>query len=131
MGYFTLANVGVLIVAYTFYSVVVRVIDWWQFRQFSIRNGCKPPAIAKNKLPWSLEIIFYLISFKGDLLDDFILRRHEEIGMTYLIHGINGWGGQTIDPKNIQTILALKFNDWEMGKIRRGTSPSSSLTMQS
>lgn len=76
----------------------------------------------ENKLPGGLER--YALFFKSwkdlDFLDDIIRARYDQMGCnTYRVHNLfNRHMVSTIEPLNIQAILATKFHDFDLGPSR-------------
>ncbi|KAI9691013.1 MAG: hypothetical protein M1822_008633 [Bathelium mastoideum] len=94
-----------------------------RFQKFAAENGCKPPYREESLLPWGISRFYEMmktIHDGGDILEDIVVKRFFENGkMTREGTGLLGkLSLNTIDPRNIQTVMALKFKDFEVGKRR-------------
>ncbi|KAL9094940.1 MAG: hypothetical protein Q9165_002890 [Trypethelium subeluteriae] len=97
-----------------------------RFQQFAAENGCKPPHREVTKLPWGIDRFYNMMKVirqGGHLLDDVVVKRfQEERVMSRESVGMLGkMVFNTIEPKNIQAVMALNFKDYEIGKIRNGS----------
>ncbi|KAI9875794.1 MAG: hypothetical protein M1830_007994 [Pleopsidium flavum] len=93
-----------------------------RFQQFARDNGCQSPHKSINKLPWGIDRLIRVFRFKGDMLDGIIFARFKVEGTWTYAHATL-FGEQVIhtaEPRNVQTILATRFNDFEIGKRRHG-----------
>lgn len=91
-----------------------------RFQHFARENGCQPPRESINKLPWGVDRIIKVLRFKGDILDDLIFARYKLEGKWTYTHA-TFFGEQvvhTVEPRNVQAVLATKFEDFEIGKRR-------------
>lgn len=97
----------------------------YSFSRFSKASGCLPVTIAANPfpLPWSVgrKYEVYKASVAGDLFEGHFLRKYTKYGNTHAIvspvlgtqKGIN-----TVEPENIKTVLATRFEDYKRPKFR-------------
>ena len=121
MGWFQILLVPILLVIF---RVLLNYRKERQFQKFAAQHGCKSPYREKAKLPWGLDRFYAtlrILSNGGDLLDDIVVKRFNETGKSR--ESVSFFGRMifsTIEPKNIQTIMALKFKDFEIGEIRHG-----------
>ncbi len=91
-----------------------------RFQQFARDNACQSPHKSVNKLPWGIDRLIRVFRFKGDMLDGLIFARFKLEG-TWTYGHTTFFGEQVIhtaEPRNVQAILATKFNDFEIGKRR-------------
>ncbi|KZF23725.1 cytochrome P450 [Xylona heveae TC161] len=115
----TIRNLFFAGVSFVIFYAFRSVLDNRRFKKFARENGCEDPPLFKDKLPWGIDTIYKLITFKGDLLDDWVCKQYYELGATW--KGNVLFGDQVIntsDPQNIQTILGVKFKDFEIGEKR-------------
>ncbi|TKA57540.1 hypothetical protein B0A49_13148 [Cryomyces minteri] len=92
------------------------------FRQFALQNGCAAPHQARNKLPWGIDRLYRVLNLAKsgeDLLDDIFFQRFLDEGWTMQCTTLFGVQIiQTVDPQNVQAVLATKFKDFEVGERR-------------
>jgi cytochrome P450 len=120
-------------IVYVFYALVVYITYWFiklwinnsRIRQFALRNGCEEP--QRNtlvKLPWGIDGMYKLfkaVADGQDILDDLVIPRFAKLNATTIV-GTGLFGAQitdTIDPQNLQALLATQFKDFGTGE-RRG-----------
>ncbi|KAH0556965.1 hypothetical protein GP486_005251, partial [Trichoglossum hirsutum] len=114
----------VLVLLRILYTTVTKARRNAEVREFALANHCEAPPLQKNRLPYGVERLARITTFKGDILDDIIAVNYRENGNTYEFHGLNGAVIGTAEPQNIQTILSLRFNDFELGgKRKRNFAP--------
>ncbi|KAH0547981.1 hypothetical protein GP486_008277 [Trichoglossum hirsutum] len=89
------------------------------FRCFARAHGCAEPRRERNSLPYGIDDIVRILRFKGDFLEDVFHERYRRYGSTHKQHGVIGEIIHTVEPRNLQAILSLKFMDFEVGKRRR------------
>jgi len=91
-----------------------------RFQRFTLDNGCQPPHLSVNKLPWGIDRIIEVFRFKGDMLDDLVFAHYKQEGAWTYTH--TTLFGQhilhTVEPRNVQAVLATRFKDFENGEIR-------------
>lgn len=86
------------------------------------RMGCKPAFVRPSKIPFGIDILKrYMDMSREQILqnDDLIL--YEELGRrsTWNQNILGTWFHVTVDPKNVQAMLATQFKDFELGPLRR------------
>jgi cytochrome P450 len=119
-------------ITYIFYALVAYVAYWfaklyvanYRVRQFAIRKGCEEA--QRNtliKLPWGIDGMYKLfkaVSDGQDILDDLVIPRFQKLGATTIV-GTGLFGAEitdTIDPQNLQALLATQFKDFGTGERR-------------
>jgi hypothetical protein len=96
-----------------------------RFRNFTRENACLPIRVAPNPFPWKLRRYFELSKIDANILDDYLLKKYQNNGLT---HGLATVFTKrikaisTIEPENFKTVLATKFDDWERPKFRAGAA---------
>src|SRR5205809_2969766 len=80
-------------------------------------RSCAEPPHEQNNFPYGIGRVTSIPSFKGDMLEELFHERYCKYGHTQKQHGIAG--EHTMDPWNLQTMLSLKFKDYELGDMRR------------
>ncbi|KAJ5753478.1 uncharacterized protein N7511_007631 [Penicillium nucicola] len=104
-------------VAFTFLSLkVAREFQSWKY---SRENDCKPPLHSVAHGPFGISMILSMVKAGTEFRFTELIRGwHRAYGTTFKAK----MGGRkvifTAEPKNIQTVLALKFKDFELGPIR-------------
>jgi cytochrome P450 len=111
-------------VIYVIYSYIRSWITESRFQEFAKRNGCE---LAQRdtfaKLPWGIDDLYRVIravSNGTDLLDDMVVPRFKALNAT-TTWDIGLFGKQvvdTIEPRNIQALLATNFKDFGTGERR-------------
>ena len=111
-----------LLAAYTVYSFISSFLTARRHAQKAVQRGCKPP--KQRPYTWPLGVEFMLRLVKADkekVLPDEFLRIARELGVpTWEQNFLGDHAIVTLDPKNIQAILATQFQDFELGESRRG-----------
>ncbi|KAK3939387.1 cytochrome P450 [Diplogelasinospora grovesii] len=83
---------------------------------------CEEPPLERNRLPLGIDNL--LRTLAADRAKQFpvdLIRRFEEVGTnTYRYQVLGARNFRTVDPKNIQAILATQFSDFDLGPTRRG-----------
>ncbi|TKA75137.1 hypothetical protein B0A49_05294, partial [Cryomyces minteri] len=92
------------------------------FMYLSPSKTAAPPRITRNKLPWGIDRLYRVLNFAKsgeDLLDDIFFQRFLDEGWTMQCTTLFGVQIiQTVDPQNVQAVLATKFKDFEVGERR-------------
>ena len=96
-----------------------------QFRKFAAEHGCKPAFREPSTLPWGISRFYSVTKILrngGDFLEDFVMKHFFENGKASRedVGLLGTMTFSTMDPKNIQTVMSLKFNDFEVGERRHG-----------
>lgn len=113
---------GCLIIAYISYRVLSSLLASRRHAQNAKRLGCKPPPRRPHKLPFGVDLVLRIMKADREKrLPDMFLDLHAELGQpSTFVHQFFGQDDLiTMDPKNIQAILATQFNEFDLGKIRR------------
>ncbi|WYZ33976.1 hypothetical protein EsH8_I_000252 [Colletotrichum jinshuiense] len=104
------------------YYVASYFIARRRLQRFAKAHGATLPKHVTTKLPFGIDFVWRLIDTSrkgGDVLDDVIGANYEENGTTFSMPGFFGPAELfTVDPANIQAILATKFNDFDLGERR-------------
>lgn len=104
--------------------IITRTASYLHFLRFSRAHGCASPSSLIPFDIFGLTVIPFMIFFNGDILDEKVLKQYKEAGpghnWTYTRkHFLIGTMTDTASPKNLQSILATNFQDWELGNFRR------------
>jgi hypothetical protein len=86
------------------------------------RLGCKPPLTRPYKYPLAIDLAQRVQKAdKEKRVPDMFLEVYEELGRpgTWIQHFLGVDNLVTVDPKNIQALLATQFNDFALGISRR------------
>ncbi|KAJ0164256.1 Cytochrome P450 52A5 [Colletotrichum tanaceti] len=104
------------------YYLVSSYLARRRLQQFAKANGATFPRHVPTKLPLGIDFVWRVISTSrkgGDLLDDVIGPNYAANGTTFSMPGFFGPSEvYTIDPANIQAVLANKFKDFDLGERR-------------
>ncbi|KAE8381353.1 cytochrome P450 [Aspergillus bertholletiae] len=86
------------------------------------RMGCKPAFVRPSRLPFGIDILKrYMDMTRAQILQNDDLVLYEELGRrpTWNQNILGNWHHVTVDPKNVQAMLATQFKDFELGPPRR------------
>ena len=109
--------------SYIVYSFVASLLERRRHARNAVKWGCKPPPQRPHSWPLGLDMVYRILkASKEKRVPDLFLELYEEMD-----HAATWWqrmlGNETIltvDPKNIQAILATQFQDFSIGEVRRG-----------
>ncbi|KAH7268508.1 cytochrome P450 [Fusarium solani] len=111
-----------VVTSYILYAIISNFIISRRHAAKARELKCEEPPFEKNR--WPLGIDNLLRALAADKAQQFpvdIIKRFEDLGAhTYRYQILGARNIRTADPKNIQTILANKFNDFDVGPSRRG-----------
>lgn len=84
--------------------------------------GCKPAKMLPTRLPLGLDFLWRLIQWDSqNLLPPFTYHLYKEMGVPTWEQSFLGVNAMvTVDPKNVQALLATQFKDFVLGSTRRG-----------
>ena len=72
---------ALILLVYILASVYQSYRSSIDFQAFARANNCQPPVFSPSYLPWGLDRIYKILTFKGgDFLDDFIFARFKSEG---------------------------------------------------
>lgn len=121
----TLTQYAVLAFIFFFvYKIVLRIIAARKFKIFAEQYGCKEPLdITLPSWPPGWERLRRVLNLKTsgeDILDDILVPDFRDSSTVQVTafdgsHMIN-----TVEPANLQAILATQFKDFEVGSRRHG-----------
>ncbi|WQF78759.1 Putative cytochrome P450 [Colletotrichum destructivum] len=104
------------------YYLISSYLDRRRLQQFAKANGATFPRYVPTKLPLGIDFVWRAITTTrkgGDLLDDVVGANYDANGTTFSMPGFFGPSEvYTIDPANIQAVLANKFKDFDLGERR-------------
>lgn len=113
---------GILLVAgYSFLSFFKAWRSFYIHSQHAKRLGCGRAWIKRNKYPGGIDHILRIIKAdqRGDIPNEYFKIYKEQDYKTYEQALLGSKQFATVDPKNVQAILATQFQDFELGHIRR------------
>jgi hypothetical protein len=121
----TSTHIFAVLLAYIAFSYIRSKYRASRFRRFALANGCELPTYNHlNRLPWGVDGIYNLIctvSQGKDILDDLVIPRYRALNATTFVStGLLGVRViDTIEPANVQAMLAIQFKDFATGERRR------------
>lgn len=85
--------------------------------------GCKPAPHRPHRLPLGLDLVWKMIKAdQAQVVPDYVHGVFLEMKATTFTQNLFGdISIATIDPRNVQAILATQFNDFAIGELRRNT----------
>ncbi len=110
------------LLVYVSYYVLASYLASRRHAQNAARLGCKEPPRRAHKLPLAIDIAQRLMKADTEKrVPDLFLDVYEELGRvaTWKQYFLGTDAILTVDPKNIQAILATQFNDFAIGDGRR------------
>ncbi|KAK0719231.1 cytochrome P450 [Lasiosphaeris hirsuta] len=125
MSLFSFGNLAVALLVLFVTNVAGTLWSKHKFNLFARASKCQPVPSASNPIPmpWSLNRKYevYRASVRGDLFEGHFSRKYARFGNTHAIvspltrtqKGIN-----TIEPANIQCVLATRFDDYKRPEFR-------------
>ncbi|GLI72172.1 hypothetical protein PoHVEF18_000342 [Penicillium ochrochloron] len=106
---------GVAGLAFSVFTAL-RFFRGWQY---SRKNGCKPPEHTVSHGLFGLGMVTEMLSAaKENRFLEHVRGWHQSYGVTFKAKMIGRQVIFTVEPKNVQTVLALKFKDFELGDYR-------------
>jgi len=112
-----------LLTALTVYHVVSTFLSGRYHARRARELGCKPPFRRQHRLPFGIDTVKRILDAdKKQVVPTEFERIYNELGQhhTWSQNMLGTWHFVTVEPKNIQAILATQFNDFEIGPTRRG-----------
>ena len=109
--------------AFFIYKVAAAIIKNRNHAAIARRLGCQPAPYRASKYPFGIDSILRALQADRDkLFMDMLSDIFHELGdpPTFSQSIAGSVTFMTMDPKNIQAILATQFNDFELGSVRRG-----------
>ncbi|GKT55949.1 cytochrome P450 [Colletotrichum tofieldiae] len=119
-----LSSTGLLyaLPALVIYYIASSYLAHRRLQRFAKANDATFPKYVPTKLPLGVDFVWRAISTArngGDILDDVIGPNYAANGTTFSMPGFFGPAEvYTIDPANIQAVLANKFKDFDLGERR-------------
>lgn len=110
------------IILFALYKTVNSITSQRRHRAEAERLGCKPPQLVSNSLPFGIDhVLRFLKADSEKRFPDMMVERVAEQGRSTFQTNLLGLETLlTTDPKNIQALLATQFQDFCLGKDRRG-----------
>lgn len=110
-----------LVVAFILYKLVANKLANRRYAAKAQRLGCKPAPKQENMLPFGIDRVKNAMrADKNQSFPDFVIQRFAEMKAdTFQFDILGNLGYFTVDPKNIQALLATQFNDFCLGPNRR------------
>jgi len=106
--------------SYILYALINGLVQNRRYAREAARLGCKPARVMANKLPFGIDRVREGIKADSTMqFPEFMTERYLSIGETHQYKVLGNQGFMTVDPKNIQAILATQFQDFEIGPMRR------------
>ncbi|EAU35705.1 hypothetical protein ATEG_03903 [Aspergillus terreus NIH2624] len=101
--------------------VVYKCVDSISDRRKAKALGCQPVPVLKNRLPLGLDHAYRAFqAIKAGQMPDHQVQVYKEVGRrTFAGSSLGASYIHTVEPKNIQAILATQFHDFELGDLRR------------
>ena len=124
----TFSQVVLLLLGYLTYRLISIVWRYRQFKTFARRNGCEEPYnMSAGYGPWPLSALDGIARLRRimkmkhtgvDILDDVFAELFEPAKTTKSTGFEGSVSVATIEPANLQAMLATQFKDFEVGQRR-------------
>jgi hypothetical protein len=110
-----------LVSAFIVYTFVNSYLTNRRHAQHAAQLGCKPPLWRPYKWPLGADLVWRVIKAdREQVVPAEMIAIANEMGVsTWEQNFLGDPSLVTTDPKNIQTLLATQFNDFELGALRR------------
>lgn len=109
-----------LATAYVLLQLITAAITTYQDRKFARANGCRAPRRWYSGPYGLIEFRRFMQAANKGQHVEYVASRWEKFGAhTFAMRSFSTEIINTIDPRNIQTILATKFKDFSLGPARR------------
>jgi hypothetical protein len=110
-----------LLSTYIVYTFVNSYLTNRRHAQRAAELGCKPPLWRPYRWPLGTDMVWRLIKAdQAQVVPDELIKISNELGVsTWEQNFLGDASFVTMDPKNIQAVLAIQFNDFEIGAVRR------------
>ncbi|KAF2172859.1 hypothetical protein M409DRAFT_16813 [Zasmidium cellare ATCC 36951] len=125
MAAFSLAQVGFVALGLLLFKIVYEIIKSYNFARFAKANGCEKPHNVSGSWPFSIingwQRLFRfmdIVNNGGDVIEDGFGRLFEHANTVQATQFDGSVEIDTIEPANIQAMLATQFKDFGMGKMR-------------
>lgn len=111
-----------LLAGYATYYIITSFLESRRHARNAAHWGCRPAPRRPHSLPFGLDLVQQVMKADRELrVPDLFVEVYNKLG------GHHTWAQQylgaetfvTVDPKNIQALLATKFNDFSTGETRR------------
>lgn len=119
MAVFSLQVIVAAVGIYAVYIYISSLLDRQRIRRLAISHEASLPAFAGSKLPFNLDFLWRFLNASRNNEDIFTILAdsYSKNGTTFESPGLfTGSRLNTIDPVNIQAILASQFQDFELGQ---------------
>jgi cytochrome P450 len=117
----------ILVLGVVSFTVVYFTLStWYKNRHHTKRAeqlGCKPPKRRQHHWPLGIDLLRQLIDAdQKERVPQFLLETQQELKVGTWVQNLMGEDMiATMEPKNIQALLATQFSDFELGQQRRGS----------
>lgn len=103
------------------YHVFRRILTYLENQRTAKEHGCKAAIkLPQNRFLLGADVVLAnLRAAKNKTFLQLLRHRHERYGNTFTSYTFGRITINTCDPQVIKDVLALKFDDFDMGKLRR------------
>ncbi|KAI1325951.1 cytochrome P450 alkane hydroxylase-like protein [Xylariaceae sp. FL0255] len=111
---------AVAVVSYIVYAIISYVLTSRRNAAKARALGCEEPLGREiAKLPLGIDLVQeFGKADQEKQIPPFMIKKFEELGNTYRFNLLGSTGFRTVEPKNIQAILATQFEDFDLGELR-------------
>ncbi|KAL1849183.1 hypothetical protein Daus18300_013340 [Diaporthe australafricana] len=123
MAHLSVVAAALLGVSYVIFRVLNTIVEARGRTRRARELGCKEPPREPTKLPYGIDMVqAALRAQKARLFPEWVKQRTEAMGVsTWRYSALGKTNVMTVEPKNIQTILATSFGTFDLGPQRAGT----------
>lgn len=119
MAFLSLKGVILAVLIYAAYTYLSSLFHKRRLRQLAVQHNAVLPTFAESKLPFNLDFLWRFLNASKNKEDIFTILAdsYAKNGTTFESPGLfTDSRLNTIDPLNIQAILATQFQDFELGQ---------------
>jgi hypothetical protein len=119
---YTVLPIICILLAFALYRALTSILTKRHTLAEAQSLGCKPPPVCANKLPFGFDHVQRALKADQEKsFPDLLVERVSEMGAhTFQTNMLGSEILFTVEPKNIQAMLATQFSDFCLGQPRRG-----------
>ena len=114
-----MVQISALVAAAVLYHLASRIISIRQQRAIARQHGCAPPQVLKTGFYGLNEFRRVLVAARTKEVVEYVAARFRPGHYTFSMPIFGEPQICTIEPENVKTVLATKFNDYSLGKSRK------------
>lgn len=107
-------------ISYIVYHILDKLVQSRRRAAKALELGCKEPPVEHFRWPWGIDMVREALQADKDkLFPDLVIKRAKRMGVNTWRYTIFGRTNvTTIDPRNVQAVLATQFGTFDLGPPR-------------